>query len=84
MARTPDFEAYAKKWIAKLRTDKGEPLRASTRANYEATLEHHLAPTFGRMRMRDITKGAVRRWYEDTLEGNGDNPRANSKAAADG
>lgn len=37
-------------------------------------------PTFGRMRLRDITKGAVRRWYEDTLEGNGDTPRANSKA----
>lgn len=68
-ATTPDFETYAKKWIAKRRTDKGEPLRASTRANYEATLEHHLVPTFGRMRLRDITKGAVRRWYEDTLEG---------------
>ena len=79
-AKTPDFETYAKKWIAKRRTDKGEPLRASTRANYEATLEHHLVPTFGRMRLRDITKGAVRRWYENTLEGNGDTPRANSKA----
>lgn len=77
---TPDFETYAKKWIAKRRTDKGEPLRASTRANYEATLEHHLVPTFGRMRMREITKGAVRRWYEDTLEGNAETPRANSKA----
>lgn len=32
------------------------------------------------MRLRDITKGAVRRWYEDTLEGSGDTPRANSKA----
>jgi integrase len=80
VATTPDFETYAKKWIAKRRTDKGEPLRATTRANYEATLEHHLVPTFGRMRLRDITKGAVRRWYEDTLEGNGDSPRANSKA----
>jgi integrase len=80
VATTPDFETYAKKWIAKRRTDKGEPLRASTRVNYEATLEHHLVPTFGRMRLRDITKGAVRRWYEDTLEGNGDTPRANSKA----
>lgn len=80
VATTPDFETYAKKWIAKRRTDKGEPLRATTRANYEATLEHHLVPTFGRTRLRDITKGAVRRWYEDTLEGNGDTPRANSKA----
>ncbi len=80
VATTPDFETYAKKWLAKRRTDKGEPLRASTRANYEATLEHHLVPTFGRMRLRDITKGSVRRWYEDTLEGNGDSPRANSKA----
>ena len=79
-ATTPDFETYAKKWIAKRRTDKGEPLRASTRANYEATLEHHLVPTFGRMRLRDITKGAVRRWYEDAMEGNSENPRANSKA----
>ena len=80
VSNSPDFETYAKKWIAKRRTDKGEPLRASTRANYEATLEHHLVPTFGRMRLRDITKGSVRRWYEDTLEGNGDTPRANSKA----
>ncbi|SPD86044.1 tyrosine-type recombinase/integrase [Micropruina glycogenica] len=79
-AKTPDFETYAKKWIAKRRTDKGEPLRASTRANYEATLEHHLVTTFGRMRLRDITKGAVRRWYEDAMEGNSDNPRAISKA----
>ena len=80
VATTPDFETYAKKWIAKRRTDKGEPLRASTRANYEATLEHHLVPTFGRMRLRDITKGAVRRWHEDAMEGNSDNPRAISKA----
>lgn len=55
-AKTPDFETYAKKWIAKRLTDKGEPLRASTRAHYEATLEPHLVPTFGRMRLRDITK----------------------------
>ena len=34
-SKTPDFETYAKKWIAMRRTDKGEPLRASTRANYE-------------------------------------------------
>ena len=70
----------AKERIAKRRSDKCEPLRASTRANYEATLEHHLVPTFGRMRLRDITQGAVRRWYEDTLEGNAETPRANSKA----
>ena len=67
VAKTPDFETYAKKWIAKRRTDKGEPLRATTRANYEATLEHHLVPTFGRMRLRDITKarcaaGTRTRW----------------------
>ncbi len=67
VATTPDFETYAKQWIAKRRTDKGEPLRATTRANYEATLEHHLVPTFGRMRLRDITKarcaaGTRTRW----------------------
>jgi integrase len=78
--KTPDFETYAKKWIARRRTDKGEPLRASTRANYEATLAHHLVPTFGRMRLRDITKGAVRNWYEETHSLNPDSPRANSKA----
>ena len=33
VATTPDFETYAKKWIAKRRTDKGEPLRASTRTS---------------------------------------------------
>jgi integrase len=32
------------------------------------------------MGLQGIDKGAARRWYEDTLEGNGDTPRANSKA----
>src|SRR5664280_1169581 len=32
--QVPDFETYAMKWVAKRRTDKGEPLRASTRAAY--------------------------------------------------
>jgi len=78
--RIPDFETYGTKWIAKRRTDRGEPLRASTRANYEATLEHHLVPTFGKMRLRDITKGAVRHWYDEAQTGNTENPRAISKA----
>ncbi len=78
--KIPDFETYALRWIAKRRTDKGEPLRASTRANYEATLKHHLVPTFGKLRLRDITKAAVRHWYEETQLNSPDNPRANSKA----
>ena len=48
--------------------------------NFEATLEHHLVPTFGKMRLRDITKGAVRHWYDETQDGNTQNLRAISKA----
>ena len=76
----PDFETYATKWIAKRRTDKGEPLRASTRAGYVTTLRIHLVPVFGKMRLRDITKGAVRKWYDETQDGSADSPRATSKS----
>jgi integrase len=37
-------------------------------------------PTFGKMRLRDITKAAVRHWYDDTQDGNTENPRAISQA----
>ena len=32
------------------------------------------------MRLRDITKGAVRKWYEETQDGSADSNRATSKA----
>jgi len=79
--RIPDFETYATKWIAKRRTDKGEPPRASTPAAYVTTLELHLVPTFGNMRLRDITEAAVRHRYDETQDGNTQNPRAISKGA---
>ena len=79
--KTPDFETYATKWIARRRTDKGEPLRASHPGELrDHAARIHLVPTFGRMRLQDITKGAVRHWYEDTHRNNPDSPRANSKA----
>lgn len=79
VSNSPDVEGNAKRWIARRPADKCEPLRASTKANYEATLGHHLVPTFGRMRLRDITKNAVRRRHKEAMDGNTDNPCAISK-----
>lgn len=78
--RTPDFGTFALRWIARRRTDQGEPLRASTRQNYQTTLRIHLLPTFGKMRLKDITKESVRTWHEDSHRDNPDSPRASSKA----
>ena len=52
--------------------------------NHEGELRgHSRAPPGADVRADAAARhhqGAVRRWYEDTLEGNGDTPRANSKA----
>jgi hypothetical protein len=51
---------------------------------YESGVRHDAPdsplPVSGKMRLRDITKGAVRKWYDETQDGSADSPRATSKA----
>lgn len=56
------FADYAEEWL-KRRTVKGRPLKDRTIEHYEALLEDHINPTFGRVTVRSINPDAVRKWY---------------------
>lgn len=79
--RAETFEAYATHWVANRTNDHGEPLRPSTRTQYEGLLDKYLLPTLGELRLTDITKDVVRDWYHDTdVLNRKATPRAASKA----
>lgn len=60
------FGAYAGQWLAN-RQVAGRPLKARTRAHYQAILDQHLLPAFGSRQLGAITPKDVRAWYEATL-----------------
>jgi integrase len=62
----PTFGPYAVRWLAN-RQVSGRPLKARTRAHYEAILDQHLVPTFGARQLGAIKPRDVRQWYEATL-----------------
>lgn len=66
-ARLPAFREYAENWIKNRRSSKGEPLRPTTRDKYRSNLRVHIYPEFGETPLNEITRQAVRAWY-DTLE----------------
>lgn len=66
-ARLPTFREYAEKWIQDRRSSKGEPLRPTTRDKYLSNLRVHIFPEFGDTPLNEITRQAVRAWY-DNLE----------------
>jgi hypothetical protein len=49
------FEAYARRWLEAKRPS----LEASTYNDYEAHLRLRLLPTFGKLRLRDVTRARV-------------------------
>lgn len=52
--RPQGFAAYADEWIDTYAGRTGRGFRDSTRDDYRATLERHIKPFFGRMRLTDI------------------------------
>jgi integrase len=60
------FGAYAARWLAN-RQVSGRPLKARTRAHYQAILDQHLVPAFGARQLGAIRPKDVRAWYEVTL-----------------
>lgn len=62
------FREYAERWL-ETRMVSGRALRPRTQAHYRKLLEGHIYPTFGAKPVRDISMGAVDRWYAKTLAG---------------
>lgn len=62
---TITFGAYFDKWLDERRTAKGAPLEDGTRYRIRKDTENHLLPTFGRMRLVDITTRDIDRWWDD-------------------
>ena len=60
------FGVYAARWLAN-RQVAGRPLKARTRAHYQAILDAHLVPVFGNRQLGAIRPKDVRAWYEQTL-----------------
>jgi integrase len=60
------FEHYAANWLAG-RHVAGRPIKARTRAHYQAILDDHLVPAFGDRELAKITPAEVRDWHARTL-----------------
>jgi len=56
-------EAFALRWIETRRSRDGAPLRPRTVALYRQLCATHIAPTLGRVKLRDVTPAAVRDWH---------------------
>lgn len=57
------FGEYARRWI-KERRIKGKPLAARTQDHYLDLLETYLLPTFGDLRLDEITPESVNIWFD--------------------
>jgi integrase len=57
------FSQYAKRWLDKRRTRRGE-LSPRTREDYHRIIEQYLLPTLGRMPVSSIGAEDVRAWYD--------------------
>lgn len=62
----PTFGPYAAQWLEN-RQVSGRPIKARTRAHYQAILDQHLLEAFGARQLRAITPKDVRDWHEATL-----------------
>ncbi len=52
------FHVFAKRWL-----DSRNDLRPTTRAKYEGLLQRRILPTFGHLRLGQISPDRVRSWY---------------------
>jgi len=67
--RPPDrttFAEYAAQWLAN-RQVAGRPLKDRTKEHYQAILDDHLLPAFGKRPLAAIKPADVREWYSVTL-----------------
>lgn len=62
--RALTFADYFEQWITERRTPSGQPLEAGTRYRIRKDAENHVLPTFGRMRLIDITSRDITRWWD--------------------
>lgn len=72
MPRVEDFAEYARSWLAT------RELTPRSRAENAKLLRRHILPTFGTMRLDDITPALVRRWHADLAEQTGPTARAHA------
>jgi len=56
------MQEYANDWLKTRRTKQG-PIKPRTKADYRRLLDRHILPTFGTLRMRNITPDQVTHWY---------------------
>lgn len=62
--RVPTFAEYATVWLRARKVKGGRPLQDSTRRGYLIWLRLYVLPTFGEMRLNEITAVEVIRWYD--------------------
>lgn len=72
----PTLASYAADWV-QTRKVHGRSLRPTTLQQYRLLLEEHVLPTFGDMRLDNITVEGVNDWYENLAPG-----RATTRAQA--
>lgn len=61
---TITFGEYAPEWVETRRRADGTETASSTKIKRRELLKNHLLPTFGKMRLVDITPAAIDRWLE--------------------
>ncbi|SMO77745.1 site-specific integrase [Propioniciclava tarda] len=77
-AAAETVRTYAERWLAE-GVSRGR-LRPLTALDYRRSLELHILPTLGDVRLSEVTRGTVRAWHDTTMANTA--PRARSKAYA--
>lgn len=78
LADAETVDSYANRWLAE-GVAQGR-LRPLTALDYRRSLDLHILPALGDMRLAAVTRGTVRAWHDTTLANTP--PRARSKAYA--
>lgn len=61
---TVTFGEYAPDWVENRRRADGNKTASSTKIKRRELLKNHLLPTFGHMRLADITSAAIDKWLD--------------------
>lgn len=59
------FAPYARRWLVRRLTKKGQPIEAATRLFYGNHLRLYVLPAFGHFRLEEITAEMVEDWYQE-------------------
>lgn len=65
-ATASTLHAYAEAWLTQ-RTVRGKPLAPRTRQTYRHSLDRHILPTLGDLRLSALTPAVVRTWHASVL-----------------